>query len=64
MLGLADVFLQGCQVYYVSEQLVREGRDFLVVFSSLVVVWSAGEVISFVCHSWLVLQLDVVVCQS
>ncbi len=53
-LGLADVFLQSCQVDYVGEQSFWEGRDFLVVFGSLVVVWSSGEVVGFVCYPWLV----------
>jgi len=54
LLGLADIFLQGHQVYYVSEQSVWKGCDFLVVFGPLVVVWLAGEMVGFVCYSWLV----------
>ena len=54
LLGLADIFLKGCQVYYISEQSVWEGHDFLVVIGPLVVVQSSGEVVGFVCYSWLV----------
>jgi len=44
--------------------LVWEGRDFSIVIGPLVVVWSLGEVVSFVCYSWLVFQLDVIVRQA
>ena len=54
LLGLADVFLEGCQVYDVGEQPVREGCDLLVVVGPLVVVWSSRKVVGFVGYSWLV----------
>ncbi len=36
----------------------------MIVVGSLVVVWSSGEVVGFICYSRLVFQVDIVVCQS
>ena len=36
----------------------------MVVVGPLVVVRSSGEVVSFIGYSWLVFQVDIVVCQS
>ncbi len=53
-LRMADIFLQCSKVYYICKEAVREGRDILVVIFSLVVIWSLGQVVGFVCGTWLV----------
>ncbi len=57
----ADILLKGCKVCDVREEAVREGHDILVVVFSLVVVWSLGQMVSFVHDAQLVFYSYIIV---